>query len=320
MNQDLITRENSKRYLRYKTIVDFLASQSSFAPDEALEACSEKKAFVTRVVNELESSGWIVREVEPAGYFTWNRGRGDFSTENWLRKEVFGSQIKTAPLEQRPRERLLANGAESLTTAELLAILIRTGRPGESAVMAGDKISRAFSSRLETLPDAGRAELKDISPAVHSSAWCQIMAGIELGRRVAAFRDDPITHEISSTNEAIGFCTRHFERLASDSRQEEFHIVSLDTKNQVIDTHQITVGTLDASLVHPREVFRAAIRDAASSIILVHNHPSGDPEPSREDINVTRRLEQCGETLGIRILDHIIVASRGACSIREHGI
>jgi len=320
MNQDLMIGENSKRYQRYKTVVDFLACRPRFDAQEVLEACDEKKAFVTKVVRELESTGWVVRDLEPAGYFSWNPGRTGFSTDRWLKKEVFSTQIKTAPVEQRPRERLLAHGAESLTTAELLAILIRTGRPGESAMMAGDKLAREFTHRLESLPDAGREELKMISPAVHSAAWCQIMAGIELGRRVASFRDDTITKRISSTQEAVDFCQRHFARMATDARQEEFHIVSLDTKNQVIDTHQITIGTLDASLVHPREVFRAAIRDAASSIILVHNHPSGDPEPSREDISVTRRLEQCGETLGIRILDHIIVASRGTCSIREHGI
>ena len=115
----------------------------------------------------------------------------------------------------------------------------------------------------------------------------------------------------------MAFCQQHFSRLAKDSKQEEFHIVCLDTKNQVIDTHQITVGTLDASLVHPREVFRAAIKDASSSIILVHNHPSGDPTPSREDIAVTTRLTDCGKTLGIDVLDHIVLGRNTAVSIRE---
>ena len=143
------------------------------------------------------------------------------------------------------------------------------------------------------------------------------MAGIELGRRIAALSDDRITMKISSSSEAIQFCRRHFARLITDARQEEFHIVTLDTKNQVIDTHQITVGTLDASLVHPREVFRAAIRDAAASIILVHNHPSGDPTPSPEDFSVTNRLESSGKTLGIQVLDHIVLGKTSAVSIRE---
>ena len=102
-----------------------------------------------------------------------------------------------------------------------------------------------------------------------------------------------------------------------EGKQEEFHIVTLDTKNQVLDTHCITVGTLDASLVHPREVFRAAIKDAASSIILVHNHPSGDPTPSREDIAVTQRLTESGKTLGIDVLDHVVLGRSGSVSIQE---
>ena len=144
------------------------------------------------------------------------------------------------------------------------------------------------------------------------------MAGIELGRRVAALSDKKITTKISSSGEAVEFCQRHFSRLANDAKQEEFHIVTLDTKNQVIDSHQITVGTLDASLVHPREVFRAAIKDAASSIILVHNHPSGDPSPSREDRAVTDRLTECGKTIGIDVLDHIVLGRGSTVSIREN--
>ena len=147
--------------------------------------------------------------------------------------------------------------------------------------MGGEKLAKAFDGRLEMLPCAGRAELKEISSTVEKTAYCQIMAGIELGRRIAALTAQESTNKISSSSEAIKFCQQRFERLATDAKQEEFHIVTLDTKNQIIDTHQITVGTLDASLVHPREVFRAAIKDAASSIILVHNHPSGDPTPSR---------------------------------------
>ena len=183
--------------------------------------------------------------------------------------------------------------------------------------MGGEKVAREFDGRLENLPAAGRGELKEISIAVEKTAYCQIMAGIELGRRVAALSDDKITHKISSSSDAMSFCQSKFGRLASDRKQEEFHIVSLDTKNQVIDTHRITVGTLDASLVHPREVFKPAIKDSASSIILVHNHPSGDPTPSREDIAVTDRLTECGKTLGIDVLDHIIVAGSGTLSIRE---
>ena len=307
------------RYQRYKTVIDCAVSKTEFEIDQVKAECAnERPGFVTKVVRELEKHGWLVREDAKSKSYRWNQGRGDFPVNKWLDQQLFGTQIKESPEQERPRERLLSIGADRLRTSELIAILIRSGRPGESAVMGDEKVAKAFDGRLEELPDAGRAELKEITVAVEKTAYCQIMAGIELGRRVAALSDDKITTRISSSGDAIEFCQRHFSRLAKDSKQEEFHIVCLDTKNQIIDTHQITVGTLDASLVHPREVFRAAIKDASSSIILVHNHPSGDPTPSREDIAVTERLTDCGKTLGIDVLDHIVVARNSAISIREY--
>lgn len=308
---------SEQRYQRYKRIIDQAIAQPQFELERLKSQCEpEKPAFITKVVRELEQHGWVVRETAPSLTYRWNSGK-EFSASKWLDEKLFGSQIKESPEQDRPRERLLSKGVEHLTHAELIAILVRSGRPGESAVTAGQKLAKAFDGRLESLPQAGRAELKSISCAIEKTAYCQIMAGIELGRRVAALSDEKITVKISSSSEAIQFCQRHFARLISDRKQEEFHIVTLDTKNQVIDTHQITVGTLDASLVHPREVFRAAIKDAASSILLVHNHPSGDPTPSREDIAVTNRLTECGKTLGIDVLDHIVLGRKYSISIQE---
>ncbi len=307
-----------KRYQRYKSVIQVVAEQPSFCLNDAQGACAdEKPSFVTKVIKELEKTGWIIRESNTSNFFHWNPGRGEFSPEKWLDNKIFGSQITLSPAEERPRERLLAHGPAKLRTSELLAILIRSGRPGESAIAAGQKIANQFQDRLADLPTAGRGELKSISHAIEVTAYCQIMAGIELGRRVTDISGQPAICKISSTSEAIEFCERQFSRLIADAKQEEFHIVTLDTKNQVIDTHQITVGTLDASLVHPREVFRAAIKDAASSIILVHNHPSGDPTPSREDFAVTKRLEESGQTLGIDVLDHIVLGAFQSVSIRE---
>ncbi len=311
------TSPASQRYARYKAVIEYAVAQEEFELGQVKEACfPELPGFITRIVNELEKNGWVIRERKSGKSFHWNQAR-DFSVSRWLDEKLFGSQIKESPEQERPRERLLARGVDHLTNSELIAILVRSGRPGESAVMAGQKVAKAFDGRLEDLPAAGRAELKEISVAVEKTAYCQIMAGIELGRRVAALSDDKITVKISSSSDAIDFCQRFFARLISDAKQEEFHIVTLDTKNQVIDTHQITVGTLDASLVHPREVFRAAIKDAASSVILVHNHPSGDPTPSREDIAVTRRLTESGELIGIDVLDHIVLGRPNSVSIQE---
>ena len=154
--------------------------------------------------------------------------------------------------------------------------------------------------------------------SMRDKMYARLVAAIELGRRVGEAKANYRTiAKICGSSDAIEFCRKQFSRLITDGLQEEFHIVTLDTKNQVLHPHLITIGTLDASLVHPREVFRPAIQDSASSIIAVHNHPSGDPTPSREDISVDQRLVESGKTLGIDVLDSIIVARDGCVSLRE---
>ncbi len=313
------------RYQRYRTVVSLLVQHDDFEIGTVRQSLKdEKPAFVTKVINELVQHGWLVRESDSeqasSPSYQWNKGRGEFPMTKWLDECIFGSQISQSPEQTRPRERLLAEGAEKLRVDELLAILIRSGRPGESAVIAGEKLAREFHDRLRDLPQAGRAELKAVSVAIEKTAYCQIMAGIELGRRVAAVSRDTSTPQITSTATAVAWCRQRFARLAEDGRQEEFHIVTLNTKNRVINTHCITIGTLDASLVHPREVFRPAVKDAAATVLLVHNHPSGDCTPSKEDLAVTRRLESAGELLGIEVLDHIVVGKANAVSIRELGL
>lgn len=313
---EIAERPGAKRYARYKSVIDCVCRRDRFLLTDIKTACyPEKPGFVTRLINDLVNSGWVIQEADGGKDYRWNPSR-TFSPVRWIDEKIFGSQIKASPLAGRPRERLLDQGAELLSNSELIAILIRSGRPGESAVIAGQKIAKEFEGRLEDLPGAGRGELKSISCAVEKTAYCQVMAGIELGRRVAALSDDKISVRINSSSDAIAFCERFFQRLIIDGKQEEFHLVTLDTKNQVIDSHQITVGTLDASLVHPREVFRAAIKDAASSVILVHNHPSGDPTPSQQDLAVTQRLTESGELIGIEVLDHIVLGKDGSISIQ----
>ena len=167
--------------------------------------------------------------------------------------------------------------------------------------------------RLECLAGAHQREL-----GLTDSQFEKLSAAIELGKRVVEAESEfSISKGITSSSDAIEFCKNHFWRLIQSGHQEEFHIVTLNTKNRVIGTHRITVGTLDASLVHPREVFRKAIQDTASSILLVHNHPSGDPNPSKEDFAVTRRLDEVGGIVGIDVLDHIVLGLCDCISIRE---
>lgn len=309
------------RHRRYSRVVAAALAAESFALSDVKNTCAEEKAaFVTRVVGELEKDGLLRRSGSKSQpEFHWISDRQKFSAKIWTDSKIYGDRVTQAPKSERPRERLLASGADSLKTAELLAILVRSGRPGESAMQIGEKIAARFADHLEQLCDAGRGELAAVSAAVGESAYCQIMAGIELGRRVAEAAEGRrlFPTKITGTADAIEYCQTAFARLADDGAQEEFHIVTLDTKNQVVANHQISVGLLDQSMVHPREVFRPAIRDAAKSILLVHNHPSGDPTPSGQDISITRRLEEVGETVGIGVLDHIVVARRGAMSLRE---
>ncbi len=307
---------------RYQAVIETALSQGDFTVNELqAQLVREPPEFVVKVIHELASQGWLVRELGSdwrSARYRWNVDRGEFDLDFWLGQNRQGVRIAETPPSDRPRERLLRIGAENLMTSELLAILIRSGRAGESAVQAGVKIANRYADRLDKLPAASPAELKTTSSVVATTAYCQIMAGIELGRRVAELSLAPSERpRIGSADEAIQFCEMHFRRLIMDGSKEEFHVVTLDTKHYVIATHQISVGILDASLVHPREVFQAAIKDSASAIILVHNHPSGDPTPSRQDWQVTARLQTAGEHLGIEVLDHIVLGSFRSVSIGQ---
>jgi DNA repair protein RadC len=308
---------SQQRLSRLRTALKALLVHEQFSLPQLKDSLPEENpAYVTQMVHQLQKEGHLVGN---DGLYCWTCEPENFPAESWLKAQVHGTQLPQTPAEDRPRERLLAQGPGALRTAELLAILIRSGRKGESALQAGEKIAARYKDQLHRLVDAGRGELKDIAGAVGETAYCQIMAGIELGRRVArAFGEQGgRPQRITCSEDALAFCRRHFERLASDAASEEFHIVTLDAQYQVIGAHRISVGSLDRSLVHPREVFRPAIKDAAKAILLVHNHPSGNPTPSPEDLTVTSRLEDAGQTLGIKILDHIVVGRLGASSVQE---
>jgi DNA repair protein RadC len=293
-----------------------------FSADEIKRRCASiAPGYITQTLNQLVREGaLLVTANENGPLLRWNETAKGFDAATWIDRQIHGAQITETPEADRPRERLQRVGAHQLSTAELLAILIRVGVRGESAVEAGRMLVNRYAHCLEALPDASPAELRKVSRAVTSASYSQIMAGIELGRRVAAASDaaaaaGPHCVRIGGREEAIDYCRDAFARLARDSRQEEFHIVTLDTKHKPIATHRITVGTLDASLVHPREVFRPAIRDSAAAILLVHNHPSGDPTPSEADHQVTRELVEAGKLIDICVLDHIIVAADNAISL-----
>jgi len=280
----------------------------------------EKPAFMGRVIGELAGDGYLtVSGAKGKQQYLWSAKKHEFNPGRWIDQRVFSATVKRSPALDRPRERLLRLGPSELKTSELLAILIRSGLQGESAVQAGERLAALFGSTLEKLSLQARGELKQISKAIGETAFCQIMAGLELGKRLAGqgTTESALRYKVKNTSDAIAYCREHFMRLARESKQEEFHIVLLDEKHHVIKSEQITVGLSDKSLAHPREVFKPAVRESASALILVHNHPSGDPTPSQDDKTITKDLKKAAETLGLRILDHIILSKDKTLSMAE---
>ncbi|MDG2222828.1 MAG: DNA repair protein RadC [Rubripirellula sp.] len=309
-----------QRRQRLEAVIHPLVDLDCFSSEQAKAHCSgTSPSHVSRLLRQLVRDG-LLRESKLGGntVYQWQRSKPPMQeARRWIDRQVCEAR-SVAPPRSRVRERLLRCGANSLSDAELLSVLVRVALTTEPAMEVGQRIANQFSLHWRELADATLGELRDIAPAMTRSSYTQIMAGIELGRRIAlADRPYESVEGITSTDQAIEFCRQAFRRLAFDGVQEEFHLVTLDTKHKPIGTHQVTVGTLDAALVHPREVFRPAIRHAAAAVLLVHNHPSGDPKPSREDQLVTQQLTEAGKLLGIQVLDHIVVARSGCVSVRE---
>lgn len=216
-------------------------------------------------------------------------------------------RIKDLPSIERPREKLQKYGAGRLSNSELLAILLRTGNKGSSAVEMATKILHKFGGMK--IPDASVAELAATAGLGPAKA-CEIVACFELGRRMLKQRKHHLYMSAEDVWRALQDIRGH--------KKEHFVIFFLDTRNQEIKRETVSVGTLNANLVHPREVFEPAILHAAAHVIVSHNHPSGNPEPSDEDKKTTERLVEAGKILGITLLDHIIVTQSGYYSFKAH--
>lgn len=223
--------------------------------------------------------------------------------------------IKHWPENERPREKLIKSGAETLSDAELLALVIRTGDPAtkQSAVDLGRRLLQESGSLRElataTITEICRA--KGTGPAKAAA----VKAALEMAKRLNS--DRLASGERFTSPEQI---YNHYHYFFRDRRKEYFLILLLDGKNRILREVQISEGSLNQSIVHPREVFSPAVRDSAAAIILVHNHPSGDPTPSREDAEITRRLKEAGELMGVRVLDHIIIGDGSFMSFVAKGM
>lgn len=224
--------------------------------------------------------------------------------------------IPELPMDEQPRYKLATLGSEVLSNAELFAIVIGTGNKDETAVQLSQRVLKSCSNDLSYFVNASVDELsqsKDLKGIGFVKA-CKLKAAFEIGRRLS--KQAKSYHKIKSPKDIADLLIEDMKYL----NQEHFRIVLLDTKNQITSIETVTIGTLNASLVHPREVFRIAINKSSSSIIVVHNHPSGDPSPSEEDKRITNRLIDAGEIIGIKVLDHLIIGYDNYVSFKEIGL
>lgn len=223
-------------------------------------------------------------------------------------------RVNDIPLNERPIEKLLKFGVESLSNAELLAILLRTGTKGENVISLSNRVITELKG-LDGLLNISYDEANKIK-GIKKVKACQIIAMSELFNRFKTLKSKNGNFKITSPREISSLLINEMSNL----NQEVFKVILLNTKNNIIGTKDVFKGTLNSSIVHPREVFKEAVSRGSASIIVCHNHPSGDPNPSREDIDITIRLKECGKLMGIALLDHIIIGNNKYVSLKEKGI
>ncbi len=221
--------------------------------------------------------------------------------------------IKDLPEDQRPRERLLAEGPDRLHDRELLAIILRSGTGKETAVQLADRLLSRYGS-LRALARCTAGELQAVS-GIGPAKASQIVAAFAIGRRCIS---EPLPAGTFITGSRQLF--EHMREQFRGIKKEHFYVLLLDTKHRIIRRERVSVGSLNESIVHPREVFRNAIRESAAKVIFVHNHPSGNPDPSPQDRRLTARLAEAGDLVGIKVLDHVVVGDESYFSFAEQGL
>lgn len=222
-------------------------------------------------------------------------------------------KIKSLPAEERPMEKGLFQGMDRLSNAELLALLINSGTADKSAIALAEEVL-GRGKGIFGLRDMTAQELMEIR-GIGKGKAARILASLELGKRVSSI----LPRDMVSIDSPQSIAVLFMEELRH-LKQETFRILLLNAKGEVISTEIISTGELTSTLVHPREVFRPAVKKSAAAVLLVHNHPSGDPQPSREDIETTSRLQECGKMMGIRVIDHIVIGDGIYVSMMSEGL
>lgn len=221
-------------------------------------------------------------------------------------------KLKDLPKNERPRERLTRYGADKLSNSELLALILRTGTKNDNVLNLCSSLLGEFGG-INGLLNLSVKELKEIN-GIGEAKTAQILALAELSKRFNSFQSGEELI-ISSPKDVAFYMMKEMNNL----KKEYFKIIMLNTKNMIISIKDVSIGSLNSSIVHPREVFVEAIKNSSAAVILCHNHPSGDCTPSKEDIAVTKRLKECGDLIGIEVLDHIIIGRKNFISFKEKG-
>ncbi len=222
--------------------------------------------------------------------------------------------IHDLPVSERPRERLQKFGVEALSAQEILALLLGRGIAGESVMMTAQRLLSQFGN-LRGIAGASIEELSQVR-GIGLAKAAQIKAAFELANRLEGYPESDKKLPVKTPDEVVSLVRGKLR----GKKKEHFLVLLLDTRGQLIKFSEVSVGSLDTSIVHPREVFKEAISASAASVIFVHNHPSGDPQPSEDDIKLTERLAQAGEIVGIDVLDHIIICDKKYLSLKREGL
>jgi len=309
----LFTRSKIKdigRQLKYEKLFSNLLSSEAFKKEKILHS-EKSKSWIGRIINSLVNEGSLRKHSK--GEYCWNKEAKDFYYTEWLRQKTPLYQIKTINIEERPREKLLKEGEEKLSDAELLAIFLRTGIKGKSAIDIAKNLLVEFGG-IRGLYSTSIEDLEKIA-GLGIAKIAQLKAVIALSKRYieAEIKNRPL---VESSKEIFNL----LYQTMRDLDQEVLKVIMLNGQNEIIDIVDIFRGSLNSSNIYPREIIKQALKYPTAGMVFVHNHPSGNPKPSKKDKEITRDLVFAANIMGIKVFDHIIIGNNRYYSFADNNL